>query len=80
MQPSRKEKTMERIPVQSSNLASVGYGPGTATLEVEFLSGAVYQYFGVPESVYEGLLNAPSKGRYLDQFVKKAGYSYARIA
>jgi hypothetical protein len=47
---------------------------------VEFLSGAVYQYFGVPESVYEGLLNAPSKGRYLDQFVKKAGYSYARIA
>ena len=71
---------MERIPVQSSNLASVGYDPGTATLEVEFLSGAVYQYFGVPESVHEGLLNAPSKGRYLDQFVKKAGYSYARIA
>jgi len=80
MQPSRKEKTMERIPVQSSNLASVGYDPGTMTLEIEFLNGSVYQYFGVPESVYAGLLNAPSKGRYLDQFVKKAGYSYARIA
>lgn len=71
---------MERIPVQSGNLASVGYDPGTMTLEVEFLSGSVYQYFGVSESVYAGLLNAPSKGRYFDQFVKKAGYSYARIA
>lgn len=70
---------MERIPVQSSNLASVGYDPATATLEVEFLNGSVYQYFGVPESVYEGLLNAPSKGSYLDQHVKKAGYSYNRI-
>jgi hypothetical protein len=71
---------MERIPVQSSDLASVGYDLESATLEVEFLKGAVYQYYGVPESVYNGLMNAPSKGRFLDQFVKKAGYSYSRIA
>jgi len=70
---------MERIPVQSTNLASVGYEIGTATMEVEFLNGSVYQYFGVSESVYDGLLNAPSKGSYFDQFVKKAGYTYAKI-
>lgn len=71
---------MERIPVQSSSVSSVGYDRDSSTLEIEFLNGSVYQYFGVPESIYNGLMNAPSKGKFLDQFVKKAGYSYARIA
>jgi len=71
---------MERTPVQSSNLASVGYDPQTATLEVEFLNGSIYQYLSVPESVYNGLINASSKGSYLDQFVKKAGYQYRQVS
>jgi len=70
---------MERVPVQSSSLASVGYDPATSTLEVEFLNGSVYQYSGVPDHVHEGLMNAASKGSYLDQNVKKAGYSYTRV-
>jgi len=71
---------MERTPVQSSSVSSVGYDRDSSTLEIEFLNGSVYQYFGVPESIFNGLMNAPSKGTFLDQFVKKAGYSYARIA
>lgn len=71
---------MERTPVQSSSVSSVGYDRDSYTLEVEFLNGSVYQYFGVPESIFSGLMNAPSKGTFFDQFVKKAGYSYARIA
>ena len=49
---------MERIPVSSSNLASVGYQDGI--LEVAFKSGSVYQYTGVPESVYEALIDRKS--------------------
>ena len=71
---------MERTPVQSSSVSSVGYDRDSSTLEIEFLNGSVYQYFGVPESIFNGLMNAPSKGTFFDQFVKKAGYSYARIA
>lgn len=71
---------MERTPVQSSSVSSVGYDRDSSTLEIEFLNGSIYQYFGVPESIFDGLMNAPSKGKFLDQFVKKAGYSYARIA
>ena len=71
---------MERTPVQSSSVSSVGYDRDSSTLEIEFLNGSVYQYFGVPESIFDGLMNAPSKGTFLDQFVKKAGYSYVRIA
>jgi hypothetical protein len=70
---------MERTPVESSNLFSVGYDAGTSTLEIEFRSGGVYQYFGVPAGVCEGLMMAPSKGRYFDQYIKKAGYPYSRV-
>jgi len=70
---------MKREPVESSNLASVGYDESSSTLEIEFRHGSIYQYFGVPLSVYQGLMNASSKGQYFDQRVKKAGYPYARV-
>jgi hypothetical protein len=71
---------MERTPVASSDVASVGYESDSATLEVEFLNGAIYQYFGVPEDIYQGLMNAGSKGSFLSQAVKKSGYSYQRVS
>ncbi len=71
---------MERTPVQSSNLASIGYEPDTSMLEIEFLTGSIYQYFGVPQAVYEELMNASSKGSYFYHQVREAGYSYVKIA
>lgn len=70
---------MEREYVQSSNLASVGYDSGSQTLEVEFNNGGIYQYAGVPQNVYDGLMNASSHGSYFDANVKKAGYTYTRV-
>lgn len=70
---------MERNSVSSSNLASVGYEVSLKTLEVEFNNGGIYQYFNVPESVYNGLMNASSHGSYFDSNVKKAGYSYKKV-
>ena len=69
---------LDRISVQSSNIRSVGYEAISETLEVEFTSGNIYQYFGVPESEYEGLMNAGSKGRYLNQNIKDC-YRYVQI-
>ena len=59
---------MYRIPVSSSNLASVGYEGGI--LEIEFKSGLVYQYSGVPASVYEALMSAPSRGKYFSANIR----------
>ncbi|MDP4280182.1 MAG: KTSC domain-containing protein [Dehalococcoides mccartyi] len=70
---------MERIPVDSSNLASIGYDVASFTLEVEFINGTIYQYSGVPENEYNGLMSASSKGSYLNQQIKKAGYPYTRV-
>ena len=61
---------MDRIPVASSNISSVGYDPTSSILEVEFNSGSIYQYLNVPQSEYEGLMNAGSKGRYLNRNIK----------
>ena len=46
----------------SSTIAKVGYA--NSMLEVEFNTGKRYVYFVGPE-YYEGLINAPSKGKYL---------------
>ena len=44
---------MDRNQVASSNIRSIGYDMQTQTLEVEFLSGWVYQYYGVPEFLHQ---------------------------
>lgn len=67
---------MQMIPVSSSDLAAVGYA-GT-TLWISFHSGGLYEYSGVPQSVYESLMNAPSKGKYFHAYIKRS-YPYRRI-
>lgn len=69
---------MERYSVASSNIASIGYDAPTQTLEVEFLSGTIYQYYGVPENMYDQLMQAGSKGRFLNTYIKNA-YGYSRV-
>lgn len=70
---------MERVPVDSSTLATVGYEANTRVLEIEFRNGRIYQYFGVPESIHNGLMISSSKGEYFNEHIKKAGYSYAKV-
>lgn len=70
---------MVRQPVSSSNLRSVGYDPVNMVLEIEFHSGAVYQYRGVPLHTHAGLMGAGSHGTYFHMYIKNA-YSYTRVA
>lgn len=70
---------MERIPVESANLASVGYDEQQRVLEIEFESGSIYAYEDVPREVYEELMEAGSKGRYFMQNVRDSGYRYRRV-
>ncbi|MGA2650955.1 MAG: KTSC domain-containing protein [Terracidiphilus sp.] len=68
---------MERNNVASSNISSIGYDPQTSTLEVEFLNGGIYQYYGVPENMYQQLMSAPSKGQFLNTYIKNQ-YAFSR--
>lgn len=59
---------MNRQFVSSSDIRSVGWQDDT--LEIEFKSGGIYQYHGVPQDVYFNLLSASSCGRYFHSFIK----------
>ena len=69
---------MDRVPVQSSNVAEVGYDPTTMTLEVAFRNGTVYQYFDIPEILYQELLHAESVGKFLNTQIKN-NYRYVKL-
>lgn len=69
---------MDRQAVKSSNLKSVGYDQSTNILEIEFLSGGIYQYFKVPNQIYLALMKATSKGSYFHKNIKNA-YEYNRV-
>lgn len=69
---------MHRQPVRSSNLAMVGYDAESNTLEIEFLNGGIYQYFDVLPSIHEGLMNAPSHGKFFHAHIRNK-YRYSKI-
>lgn len=60
-------------------MKSVGYKPQSEVLEIEFQSGAIYQYFGVPKEVHEGLMSAESKGRFFNREIRDS-YEYVPLS
>ena len=58
---------MNRIPVDSSNIVSIGYESGL--LEVEFKNGT-YQYPGVSEELAGAFMASDSKGKFFSQFIR----------
>ena len=69
---------MNRDHVESSNIKSIGYDSKSQTLEIEFLNGSVYQYFDVPEHIFEELMGADSQGKYLASNIK-GYYRYSKV-
>jgi hypothetical protein len=61
---------MERQRVVSGNIKSAGYDIDGKTLEIEFLSGGIYQYYNVPAEIYKELLRAQSCGKYFHRNIK----------
>ena len=63
---------------ESSNISGFDYIKETQVLIVEFKNGGRYNYYDVPEAVFEGMKAASSKGQFLAQNVKNV-YRYARV-
>ena len=64
---------MNRTPVESSNIQSIGYDPATGILEVEFghddledPTNRIYIYNDVPPEVHQELMEDISHGGYLN--------------
>lgn len=69
---------MNRVPIGSTSVISAGYDPDALVLEVEFPGGGVYQYFDVPQTVYDEFTAAESKGTFVNSVIKRS-YRYARL-
>jgi len=61
---------MDMIRVSSSAIVSVGYEPATMKMKIQFVQGPAYDYCGVPEAVFNGLLRASSKGSYYNDHIR----------
>jgi len=70
--------SIEMQQVSSSNIQAIGYDIQNEIVHVQFLNGAEYIYKGVPQFEFDGLLNAPSIGSYLNRNYKNF-YPYERI-
>ena len=71
---------MQRVSVDPSSIASIGYAPEQQVLKLEFRqSGEVYQYFDVPAEEHAAFLAADSKGTYLNLQLKLRQYRYHRV-
>ena len=66
---------MERQEVESSVIGAVGH---SRVLEIQFESGRIYQYFNVPEDVFDEMLKAESKGKYFNSNIR-GKYTYQEI-
>ena len=75
---------MKLQPVDSSQLAAVGYDPASKILTIQFKGkkATTYEYQNVTQELYDGLLNAESVGTYFGQNVKSAPekYPYKKIS
>ncbi|MDI3321053.1 KTSC domain-containing protein [Pinibacter soli] len=62
---------IKRSPVKSSAISSIGYNADKKILEIEYISGDVYDYFKVPEHIFNELMQAESKGTFANTRIKE---------
>lgn len=70
---------MQRLPVESSDVVSVGYDEAARLLEVEFRGGRLYRYRDVEPEIYQQFLRAESHGQYLFAHVN-GRYRYEKVS
>lgn len=61
---------MDRKNIESSTIRSIGYDPNNSVLEIEFNSGAVWQYFDFPESLWYEFEGSESQGKFFHREIK----------
>jgi hypothetical protein len=56
--------------VQSSVMTFVKYDDDACELDITFTSGKTYRYLQLPSEIYDGLLDAESKGEFFNDYIK----------
>jgi hypothetical protein len=63
----------------SSVVSSMHYDSSSSTLRIIYVSGEVYDYLGVPGSIYKAMKSSGSKGTYLNKYIK-GHYQFKKVS
>lgn len=70
---------MNRTPVNSSHVKSVGHDFERSILEVEFNNGAIHQYHNVPQSTYAQIVSSSSVGKTFHDTIRSKPFRSTQI-
>lgn len=66
----RRSGRIQMRPMRSSSIEAAGYDRERQALRVRYAGGSTYDYVAVPGKVFEQLLEADSKGRFVNWSIK----------
>jgi hypothetical protein len=61
---------MDMIRVNSSAISAVGYDVTTMRMRIRFAQGETYDFSRVPAYIFQGLLDARSKGTFYNDHIR----------
>lgn len=64
---------------ESSNIIKAEYIASLARLTITFKNGNVYEYTTVPMTVFTGLVQSPSQGKYFNEHIKPNFINYEKV-
>ncbi len=67
---NQRSVKMERRSISSSMIRSIGYDESISTLEIEFNSGAVWNYYDFSLTSWYEFDGAESHGKFFHSFIK----------
>ncbi len=70
---------MERKRVSSSMVDEIGYDEKEEILEVSFVKGGTYQYYGVSKQTFESILSAKSHGKAIHEEILGKDYRFSKV-
>lgn len=73
------KQNIQRNRVNSSNIYSVGYDSESNILQIQFMNNQVYEYYNVPQKVYDEFMKAQSKGKFAIQNIYYS-YKYQNVS
>lgn len=79
MRGATRRRLRRCLHVPSTAILAAGYRPESGTLDLTFVTGRRYRYFGVPVAVAEGFAAARSKGAYFNRRIRDR-FAFAEIA
>jgi hypothetical protein len=61
---------MRMQPIDSSAISAVGYDDRQQVLRVTYRNGGTYDYLDVPQTEFDRLMAAESRGEYMNKVIK----------